>query len=159
VCVNAFSDADGNGMHDPGEGFMAGVTLTIIQGEDIKAQAISTGSSTPLCFDFEEEGEYVVAQVLPRSLEMTTAPSATIQVAHGATISLEFGSRFSRTAGEPEAESAAPAPTTVAAAGDGVSTARSFGLTPLALAGLGAIVLAILLLVGLVVVVMRQRRA
>ena len=72
---------------------MAGVTFVIIQDGQVVAQGVSTGTSTPVCFENIPPGTYTVAQQVPRNLEMTTAPSATIEVTEGSTISLEFGSR------------------------------------------------------------------
>ncbi len=94
ICVNAFADNNSNGQRDADEGYMAGVTFTIAQGDQVVAQGVSTGTSSAVCFEGIEPGTYLVAQVVPRNLEMTTAGNATIEVSEGSTTSLEFGSKI-----------------------------------------------------------------
>ena len=97
ICVNAFLDANANGLRDADEGYVAGVTLTVAQGATIAGQAVSTGNEQSLCFGNLSAGRYEVAQTLPTTLEATTQPNAAIDVAEGQTIALEFGSRLRTT--------------------------------------------------------------
>jgi hypothetical protein len=106
ICVNAFLDENGNGLHEASEGFVAGVTLTVAQGFTIVGQGVSTGTDEVLCFRNLQPGTYQVAQTVPPALEMTTQANATVQVSEGQTAGLEFGSR-PRT----EPPTAAPVPT------------------------------------------------
>lgn len=93
ICVNAFLDENGNGLHEATEGFAAGVTLTVAQGFTIVGQGVSTGTDVPLCFGGLQPGVYQVAQAVPPTLEMTTQANATVEVGQGQTAGLEFGSR------------------------------------------------------------------
>ena len=159
ICVNAFADSNGNGVRDADEGYMAGVTFTVAQGDQVVANGVSTGSSTAICFATIPAGTYIVAQQVPRNVEMTTAQNATVDVTDGSTISLEFGSRV-ETDGSGEAigqvtpgsgEGQSPDQ-----GGDGSS--NDSGPSPLAFIGLAAILVAVVLLVVLIVVLLRQSK-
>ena len=159
ICVNAFLDANGNGLHDPDEGFVAGVTLTVGQGSAVIGQAVSTGTETPICFGDLAAGPYQVGQTLPPTLEMTTQANATVTVGEGQTVGLEFGSRIrtTPTAGaEPETEGtpvAGAATATVPATGN-----ASTGGTPswLVYLGIGAILVGVVLLGVLLFTILRR---
>lgn len=161
ICVNAFLDENGNGLHEPNEGYVSGVALTIAQGDILVGQVASSGTDEPICFGGLVPGTYQVAQTVPALLEMTTQANATIQVTEGQTVGLEFGSRL-RPAGSEvvatataEGVSEADATATAAAASEG-TTNDSGGLTPLAIAGLVAIVLGVVLLGVLVFYIVRR---
>ncbi|MDX1617115.1 MAG: hypothetical protein R3300_22610, partial [Candidatus Promineifilaceae bacterium] len=113
---------------------------------------------TPVCFEVEAPADYLVAQVLPRNLIMTTAPSAEIPVEEGTTVSLEFGSRI-RTEADAVAVEPGPTPTSEEAVQPGAVTETDVDSNPLAIVGLAAIVLAIVLLAGLIFVLLRHQRA
>ena len=154
ICANAFADANLNGKRDPDEGFMAGVSFTVAQEGVIYGPGISTGTDIPVCFEDLEEGDYLVAQEVPRGLVMTTAQSATVEVNPGSTVTLEFGSWFRSETGE---EIADLTPTVIG--GDSSSSGGSSGndgVNILAIVGLGAILLAILLLGALIIILVRQ---
>lgn len=166
VCLNAFSDVNGNGLHEADEGYMAGVTFTIAQNNQVLTQGVSQGSAAPLCFERIPEGSYQIAQVLPRTLDMTTAASITIDVAVGETVGLEFGSRVKPAEQATQEVSANPTgdplATPLATAEGGVTVVESGdddggGLDLLALSGLGILGVAVLLLGVLIVVLLRQR--
>ncbi|MGD2049618.1 MAG: hypothetical protein PVH03_08985 [Chloroflexota bacterium] len=157
ICANAFADTNGNGQHDEDEGYMAGVTFTVAQEEAVVAQGVSLGSETPVCFEGLEEGTYLVGQQVPRNLEMTTAPTATVDLTAGSIISLEFGSRVMTESDEDEIS--AITPTGEPAAPDEGSTEGNNSLSPLAIVGLGAIILAIILLAALIFILLRQQSA
>ena len=71
ICVNAFHDANANGVHDAGEGYMADVTITVANQSTIVGSVISEGSESPKCFYNLEVGSYQVAQQVPAQLQMT----------------------------------------------------------------------------------------
>lgn len=155
ICTNAFSDTNGNGVRDADEGYMAGVTFTIAQNNEVLYTGVSNGSSTAICFESISAGTYVVAQQVPRNVEMTTAPNATVDVTEGSTLSLEFGSRPASDSPGQEIGEVTPEP------GEGESTdqgdsANDDGPSVFAFVGLGAILLAVVLLVVLIVVLLRQ---
>jgi len=138
---------------------MAGVTFTIAQDNKVVAQGISTGTSTAVCFEGIDAGTYLVAQSVPRSLEMTTSGEATIEVFDGSTTSLEFGSKIKSDFGEEEI-SEVPIQTPGGSVSDeGSNSGGNEGPNVLALIGLGAIFIAILMLGFLIVLLLRQQRA
>ena len=167
ICANAFADANKNGIHDIDEGWMAGVTLSLIQDEKVIGTGVSTGTDISVCFQ-QLTGIYHIAQTVPRNLEMTNAPVTNpIEAVDGASHYVPFGSWFaSETDGETVAE-ATPGQggdnqgnngqDESGTSGDGSSS--DDGTNPLALVGLGAIVLAIILLAALIVILLRQQRA
>lgn len=162
ICANAFADANQNGVHDPDEGWMAGVTLSLIQNEQVIETGVSTGTETAVCF-LNLSGIYTVAQTVPRNLELTNAPvSNPIEAIDGSSHYVPFGSWFSSdTGGEDVAE------VTPEDSGEGQgssdkedsSSGEDNGLNPLAIVGLGAIILAIILLAALIVILLRQQNA
>lgn len=158
ICLNAFLDENGNGIHDPNEGFVTGVTLTVAQNNAIMGQGVSTGTSTPVCFSGLPGGTYQVAQNVPPTLEMTTQANATIQVGEGQTVGLEFGSRL-RTATTP---SAPPVPTepviaaTATSLPDGNEAVDEGGIDWLVVIGLTAIAIGLILL-GLLIYILLRR--
>lgn len=161
ICVNAFLDENGNGLHEANEGYVSGVALTIAQGDVLVGRVASSGTDEPICFGGLTPGAYQVAQTVPALLEMTTQANATIQVAEGQTVGLEFGSRLRPADNEvvatatAEGVSEADATATAAATGNGTSNDGG-GLTPLAIAGLAAIALGVVLLGVLVFYIVRR---
>ena len=160
ICVNAFLDANGNGLRDADEGYVAGVTLTVAQGATIAGQAVSTGGEEPLCFGGLMAGRYEVAQTLPATLETTTQPNAAIDVAEGQTVALEFGSRLQTTPtappDTPTADATQLTATAVAAVGTGGEAADAGGSNWLVYLGLGAIVVGVALLGVLLYTMLRR---
>ena len=160
ICANAFADTNGNGLRDEDEGYMAGVTFSVGQENAVIAQGVSIGSSTPICFEELDPGTYIVGQQVPRNLEMTTAPTATVDLTAGSVISLEFGSRVKIDSDGDEISEVVPTteggePSTP----DEGSGSNDGGTNPLAIVGLIAIIIAIVLLVVLIVVLLRQQSA
>lgn len=158
ICANAFADENLNAIHDADEGWMAGVTLSLIQNEQVLETGISTGTETAVCFVNLIEF-YSVAQSVPRNLKLTNAPlSETMEASDGSSHYVPFGSWFASESADDEVAEATPVDqgqeTPVEETGD---SSESDGLNPLAIVGLGAIALAIVLLVVLIIVLLRQK--
>ncbi|MBP6015805.1 MAG: hypothetical protein KA586_03735 [Candidatus Promineofilum sp.] len=161
VCVNAFLDTNGNGLHDPDEGYVAGITLTVAQGATIIGQAVSTGTEEPICFGDLPAGAYQVGQTLPAALEMTTQANATVNVNEGQTVGLEFGSRIRATATadtQPNATETADTAATATAAANSGNDNTTAGGTPgwLVYLGVGAILVGVVLLGVLLFMLLRR---
>lgn len=161
ICVNAFADANANGVRDANEGYMGNVTFTVGNNEQVVGQAVSTGTDSPFCFEGLEPGTYQVAQMVPGRLEMTTAANASISVEEGQTVGVEFGSRVRME------DSAAPTPAdevagvdqpTVPAAEQSGETAveENVGFNLAAISGLIVMIVAVLLLGVLIFLVLRR---
>jgi hypothetical protein len=93
ICVNAFHDANANGLHEPNEGYMADVTFTVANQSAIVGNVISEGSELPKCFYNLEPGSYQVAQQVPAELQMTSAANTAVGTTADTTVAVEFGSR------------------------------------------------------------------
>jgi hypothetical protein len=94
ICLNAFADDNADGVRDDLEGYMAGVTLSLIQNDVIVAQGVSFGSAEPVCFEDLLPSMYQAVQQLSGVLEATTASNVELPLEVGQTIGLEFGSRI-----------------------------------------------------------------
>lgn len=161
VCVNAFADENGNGQREDTEGAMAGVTFTIARDDEVVGQGVSSGPD-PICFDELEPGAYQVAQTVPDTLEMTTGANTTLNVTEGQMVRVEFGSKVrTQQAMNPDetvSSDTVPTDSTVVTADDGTDDVENgFGSRILALSGLAALFLAIVMLGVLIYLLLRQR--
>jgi hypothetical protein len=152
ICVNAFHDENANAAIDPNEGYMAGVTLAVASGGSVIGQVISAGSDVPQCFDNLEPGPYEVTQQVSGPLEMTTADSVMLAVAEGQAMQVEFGSRLQTdhggtTPSETDGTDASTEPE------EGTDDG---GLDLLAVVGLAAIILGVILLGALIFFLLRR---
>ena len=163
ICMNAFADANANGMKDETEGYMGNVTFTIAKGAQVISQAVSSGTDKPFCIEGLAPGTYQIAQNVPGRLEMTTAGNATIQVEEGRTVGVEFGSRLRDESSSVPAASeqvadanqpAAPAAEVPAAQPAGESSGGGLGLA--AISGLLVMIVAVILLGVLIFLALRR---
>ncbi len=158
ICVNAFADENGNGAHDDSEGYMAGVTFTVASSSTIAGQAVSPGRAEPVCFPGLTAGSYQIAQIVSGRLEMTTAANAMLEIEEGKTYGVEFGSRVrTENASAPDAIADANTPPTAAPA-TAQSPADDNSNSPnlLAVSGIGALVLGVILLGVLIFALLRR---
>ncbi|MBK8985666.1 MAG: hypothetical protein IPM39_06235 [Chloroflexi bacterium] len=160
ICVNAFNDENGNGVQDPNEGYMAGVTFTIANATAIVGQAISTGTETPVCQEGLPPDRYQIRQVLPPRLEPTTIDYADLEVQVGQPYGIAFGSRI-RVEVTPTSEIAAVSPTPIGGQTDTDSSSSagspSGGISGLAIAGIAMLVTAVVLLGAVLFVLLRRQ--
>ena len=161
VCVNAFADENANGQREEDEGAMAGVTFTLARDDEVVGQGVSSGPD-PICFDELEPGAYQVAQTVPDTLEMTTGANTTLNVTEGQMVRVEFGSKVrTQQAMNPDetvSSDTVPSESTVVTADEEVENVEDgFGSRMLALSGLAALFLAIVMLGVLIFLLLRQR--
>ena len=159
ICVNAFADANANGQHEADEGAMAGVTFTVAHEGQVVGTGVSTGPQA-ICFEDLEPGAYQVAQTLPATLQMTTGATADVTLSQGQTLEIKFGSR-QRAADEvssddvPGADTTTPDPDGVIGVEDGAAVEE--GTSLLAMSGLAAMVVAVVLAGGFIFYFLRRR--
>ena len=91
-----FLDTNGNGVLDPGEGGLAGVTITLTGGGLTRSVASRLAGS----FSFEAVpfGTYTLSETVPAGFQQTTPPppgtiSATLDFGHQTVTGLLFGNR------------------------------------------------------------------
>jgi hypothetical protein len=160
ICVNAFNDENGNGVQDPNEGYMAGVTFTVATQAAMLGQGISTGTENPVCFQGLAPENYQIRQILPARLEPTTIDYADIIVVEpGQTYGVLFGSRIRVEDGTGDV---APevTPTTDAGMEDG-NTETDAGSSPntLVIFGIVLLVVAVVILGGILFILLRRPSA
>jgi len=150
ICVNAFHDENANGIIDSNEGYMAGVTLAVASASEQIGQVISTGSEKPICFNELLPGPYEATQQVSGRLEMTTVDSVMLAMTDGQVMNVEFGSRLAtgNAGSTPPSDSDSDA-STEEGTEDG-------GMDLLPLAGLGIIVLGVILLGALIFFLLRR---
>ena len=157
ICVNAFDDANGNGRYDEGEGYMGSVTFTIATPTELVAQAVSSGTSQPVCFDGLPPDTYTITQIVPSALEFTTAPSTTTPLGEGDIIRIEFGSRIRTDAVAPEATEVAELPDGETTQPDTEGeTSNNGSPSPLAIGGLLFMIAAVILIGVVIYLLLRQ---
>jgi hypothetical protein len=167
ICVNAFADENGNGAHDENEGFMGGVTFTVATATELTGQAVSTGTTEAVCFEGLQPGQYTITQLIPGSLQMTTAASTVVDLPEGQEVGVEFGSRIQTTSPTPAATEVAEVPDSEAGTGSSTGTdtesesgdSESSSSSPLAFGGIVLLVIAIIMLGVLIFLVWRGQRA
>lgn len=128
VCIMGYEDANANGIRDPEEGKVAGITFTLNLGGELLSRYTTDGVSEPYCFADLAAGSYMVGWT-GNAFEPTTEQSWNVEVEDGAIISHEFGVQAAGEMGEEAAE---------------VENANG-GLPPWAIALLGALGIIILL--------------
>lgn len=161
ICLNAFADDNANGQRDDNEGFMGNVTFTVANEAQVVGQAVSSGTANAFCFEGLAPGTYQVAQLVPGRLEMTTAANASITVAEGDVVGVEFGSRLRQEVADAgDATDGNVAQPTTAADGNAqtdTAVANDGGLSLGALSGLLVMILAVVLLGLLLFFVLRRQ--
>ena len=135
VCVNSYNDTNGNGVHEPGEPKLAGVTFAVNDGSETVDTHTTVAEGDFHCFDGLPVGTYVVSWT-GEDLTPTTEQQWTTQVTAGSIQTREFGA-------QPADEAALDDADTSLSDGDGLPTWLLALLGALAvfivLGGLGAI--------------------
>jgi hypothetical protein len=153
ICLEAYDDANKNGINDMGEALRPAVAFTISDGQSVVSNYVTDGDSEPFCIKGLPEGSYRVTRSGRPEEIMTTPGDRAVSVADASTLHLSFGSYMSDDA------------VAFASGQGGIATANSENMADPAeeadgMGGLiiGAVVVALLLLVAVVVVILTSRR-
>jgi LysM repeat protein len=153
ICLEAYDDANQNGINDMGETLRPAVAFTISDGQSVVSNYVTDGDSEPFCIKGLPEGSYRVTRSGRPEEIMTTPGDRAVSVADASTLHLSFGSYISDDA------------VAFASGQGGIATANSDNMAdPVeevdGMGGLiiGAVVVALLLLVAVVVVILTSRR-
>lgn len=92
VCLTAFTDRNGNGVRDIGEGLKTAVAFTIFNEEMVVANYVTDGTNEPYCLRDLAEGEYHITRSVGPDEVLTTPGDRGIIVRFGAMADLTFGS-------------------------------------------------------------------
>jgi LysM repeat protein len=156
VCVLAFNDENQNGQRDAGEGLKSSVAFTIYDGEQVLVNYVTDGSSEPYCIALDS-GNYRITRSSAPDEVLTTDREWAIAVAPGSEQDFAFGSYVDETA---LAEAGATSET--ATSGEAL-TAEAAGATEEGGVArwlvIAAVVVAVLLFVGVLVVILSARRS
>lgn len=96
ICVYLFSDANGNGLAEPGESPLAGGAISITDRlGKINLSGTTTASTSPICFEPLPEGDYNVSLAVQNNYNATTNTNQPLTIRAGDTIILDFGAQLS----------------------------------------------------------------
>lgn len=93
LCVQAYSDDNGNGARDAGESLVAGILFSVTSGGESKGTYISDGDSEPYCFTELPVGAYTVAATIGSEYVSTTPLNDTASVRGGVNALFSLGLR------------------------------------------------------------------
>ena len=93
ICVLAFVDEDGNGVHNTGEPLRTAVAFTIFNESRVIGNHVTDGISEPFCWENLEVGEYKITRSIGKNEVLTTAGDWTLSLKSGDELDLLFGSR------------------------------------------------------------------
>jgi hypothetical protein len=92
ICVSAFADANGNGVHDPDEALLPGVNVNLATSGVIIATHITTPGETEYCFERLLTGIYTVTFTDSPTYRATTASEGTFALDPGQRLTVnDFG--------------------------------------------------------------------
>ncbi len=94
ICVAAFDDADGNGAHDAGEGYLADAAVSLFRAGQHETTYVTDGINEPYCFESLEADSYQVQIFPPADYMMTTTGSWAVAVSNNMDINVEFGIQY-----------------------------------------------------------------
>jgi hypothetical protein len=93
ICVLAFVDEDGNGIHNAGEPLRPAVAFTIFNQSSVIGNYVTNGISEPFCWEGLATGEYKITRSVGKDEVLTTAGDWTLTLNVGDELELLFGSR------------------------------------------------------------------
>lgn len=93
ICIIAFVDEDGNGIHNTGEPLRPAVAFTIFNASSVIGNHVTNGISEPFCWEGLATGEYKITRSVGRDEMLTTAGDWTLTLNAGDELELLFGSR------------------------------------------------------------------
>lgn len=162
ICLKAFDDANGNGLHDDGEGLREAVAFTIANETSVVSNYVTDGVSEPYCIRGLAAASYSITRSILDNESLTTPGDWAVSLTEGGILNIEFGSRLEEEPAIAEATAEAPAGDTANSANlaaDGLSDEGDTGLTGrLSTFIFIGVALAVLLLVGVLVVILSSRR-
>lgn len=107
ICVTAFHDQNANGLREGGEGLLAGITFSILNGQQEIGDYMTDGASEPYCFSGLLPGSYQVAEKQLEGWATSTLGAWGVSLREGDTVNLEFGNVKSQAAGTADSAAAA----------------------------------------------------
>lgn len=103
ICVMGYDDVNGNGIREPQETSLAGLTFVLSDGSNTVGTYTTDGVSEPYCFTELTPGAYIISWVAD-SFTATTDQTWAASVSGGSTVSHEFGAQGGDAAGADETD-------------------------------------------------------
>jgi LysM repeat protein len=91
LCVQAFSDHNGNGVYDQSEELVAGVRFSVLAVTDQVISYTTTGLEEPHCFAGLAPRAYTLRAETPQGYVATTDAQIGVALASGQTVNYSFG--------------------------------------------------------------------
>ena len=159
ICLQAFTDSNQNGLKDGVEAGLAGVVFTVMAGNNVVSNYLTDGFSEPYCLEGMVAGSYRISRSFLANEVSAQGTEQVLMLTEGGRIDLDWGSygveptpaAATSVAQVVENDAAAASPIT-----NNLTTDESMPVRWLPFLLIG---LAVLLLVGVIVVIMRVRRA
>ncbi|MCX7832025.1 MAG: carboxypeptidase regulatory-like domain-containing protein, partial [Actinobacteria bacterium] len=86
-----FLDENLNGVYDPGEAFIPGITVYLYDSEGNLIDSVITGPDGSYLFDDLMPGTYRISIDVPIEYDLTTPDSYTVELSEGSTETRNFG--------------------------------------------------------------------
>lgn len=90
VCLSAFEDSNGNGLHDLGETLRAAVAFTVYSNQGVAANYITDGLSEPYCIELAP-GNYQITRSIATGETLTSNGDYAVLLNAGDRLYLTFG--------------------------------------------------------------------
>lgn len=92
LCLAVFADANQNGMREPGEDYLEGATVLLLDAADAEVLQYRTdGQSEPHCRRDLLRRTYLIRALAPAGFGLTSAASLSLDLRAGGDIQVEFG--------------------------------------------------------------------
>lgn len=168
VCLSAFQDSNGNGLHDSSEWLQPGVAFIVYTADLVIGNYITDGVSEPHCLQVEP-GNYQITRSRAANETLTSSGNQAILLNPGDVMYLTFGGQTGAAAA-PTAAVAYPAVSTLEVVGDTAvvsnqnevitptpSPSGGQPTSPISLIPIGAVIIGGLLITGAVIFFARTR--
>lgn len=158
LCLEAFDDANQNGLRDEDEARRAAIAFTVYNGEEVITNYVTDGQNEPYCISNLPAGNYRITRSTAPYETLTTSGDWTVNLSEGGTVALSFGGYLTTAEEEianlPAATAEAPTPTTAETTEE---TAAEGGMVRIVV--IVAVAIAVLIFVGVLVVILASRRS
>src|SRR5574341_23743 len=108
ICVLGFDDLNGNGLREPGEQPLAGITFLLSDGVNTLGTYTTDGATPSYCFTEVVPGQYIVSWTGDGAMSPTNETPWVTTVSSGATVSHEFGANSGDSSGGADEKGARP---------------------------------------------------
>ena len=92
LCIAVFADANQNGMREPGEGYLSGATIRLLDEDGVEALQYQTdGQSGPHCPSDLPGRHYAIEAMAPSGYGLTGAARLSLDLRDGGSVQIDYG--------------------------------------------------------------------